>query len=784
VASAAPPPSAQLDLDGDGRPEAVTVLPDGELTAGARRLGVKLETPVWRLVGLDGAAIPGGAVVVATYLDEDGRKGKPGGAWGDAPAEVVILSGGTAVWRGKIGPSDRDDERAVRLAVVGAALLRYETRRDLTHCDGSYLRLALRRFDPASRTFRPASLAADLTGAKPLRAVARGTTTQARTFRAVAATSMPDDDGEVENLGAPIAIDDGDGKTAWSKARGGWGRGETFVYRAPTSRYPVRGLAFVPGAAADHRPTQLVVAIAGERFAVELPDRGAQWIELPAPVATACVEVTLAAVAEGKSGRTSIAELAVVTDHDAAPAGAGKQLAAEVAAGGEASVEAERLIGAGGPALLDALLDGAAQREPTARRRVALALARLGDPRGAAEIAWALRDASEAEGDRLADALARIGAPAQPALAALLADDAATPPARARAARLLGRLPDGATALEAALGRPPREVRTAVLTALATRGELARARAAADAEDPDRAGDAWLVWARIAKRSGASVDPALLAILGDPARPYPLRYRAAQAAAILGEVAALRAALAQEPEPAVKEAALAVLDPAGRALAASLVGDPDPGVRAAALRAGADDDAAIAGMKDPWPVVRRAALRALGEHCGGAEAIHGAAIRDRDEATRRDALSLLARCRDPRTGSALLAAVRDAGLSPPLRAFAVALAADVGDARLVAALAEELDVLRHQIPMTESEGQIRVAVALAAALGKLKDARATRAIAEAASDPAVPPIQAAALTSLGELCPAGATPLLRQAAASDDALVARAAKGALRRCRR
>jgi hypothetical protein len=53
-----------------------------------------------------------------------------------------------------------------------------------------------------------------------------------------------------------------------------------------------------------------------------------------------------------------------------------------------------------------------------------------------------------------------------------------------------------------------------------------------------------------------------------------------------------------------------------------------------------------------------------------------------------------------------------------------------------------------------------------------------------AEDPAIPPLQAAAINALAEVCPTGAHDVLAAAARSADALVARAARLAERRCTR
>src|SRR5262249_1738506 len=209
------------------------------------------------------------------------------------------------------------------------------------------------------------------------------------------------------------------------------------------------------------------------------PAAAPYFVVLPQPVATACVDLVLDTVypgAEaqgGSNGRTAIAEMVVLTDLDAGGERALDGLARAVAAGGNDAIDAEHHLATQGARGAAALVTAArASSDDPSRRRLRLALARLGDPAGAAEVAAGLAAAGTPEdAEAFAQGLAAMGPPGVPSLGNLLAGDAARPEARARAARVLARVP-GATArdvLLAAAGKGPREVRTAVILGLAAR---------------------------------------------------------------------------------------------------------------------------------------------------------------------------------------------------------------------------------------------------------------------------------------------------------------------------
>jgi HEAT repeat protein len=786
---------------------------------------------------LDQVAIEGGRLRVVAA----GRASEV--AWAEAPADagVAVEVAGThrllvargagaglvaewrdgglrPLWSGALGPQGVDAEWRRELEVDGAGVLLFETRDDVRRCDRTPLRLYPRRWDFGAGRFRPVSLSPP-----PPEGAARvvagraappglGDDTAPSLFRFEAATSTFDDEGGAAGLGVPRELDDGRRDTAWSEAGGGFGRGTTFVARAATARARVVALRLIPGDGssapafrAANRVRRLVARVGPQPVVIELPEDPARerrgherplWAVLPSPIATDCVEVTLDDVHGAASGRTAIAELVVLTDLDAG--GASLAPLARAVARGDGDAE-HTLIGLGRRGAAALIAEARAARDPLELRRLRRALARAGDPAGAAEVAAGLAAADEAELDALADGLRRMGDAAVAPLAAVLSDETQPASARAAAARALGRLPGAGETLRAAAGQGPPAVRRAVIVALGARtDETAALLEAARAGHPDL----WRAAALAARGAGAAARQAVVAAAGAglEAAPYAERYRRLQTLATLGGVERLAAALDAEAEPALRLVAIDALadGPAGWPLVRARLADADPGVRAAAAaRLAAAPEAGGEGpllerlQGDRWPLVRRAAADALAVRCRhrpAADGLVGAARADRDEIVRRAALAGLVRCAEPRAGALLLAVARDARAGTSLRAYAATLAGATGDRALLPALLElfaeaRADALASPDPVS-GDGAVRIAAAAAHALGELDDGRATRVLADAAGDPLLPVLQASALGALARRCPPDLAAIAARAERGGDALVARAARLAVRRCQR
>ncbi len=903
AATTAPLLEEKLDVDGDGRIDTVTVQDDGRLVvlaaAGTGRFAeIPLGVEGWRITAarVEFRAYAAHRVLLVHVSDVDAS---------ETAALIEIDASGklTRLWQGVVGPQGRDREWAIAVALGDMLPIYYETKDGVARCDGEPTQLARRGFDFGSGEWRALGYASPLPpprGAIELRAL-RGVAppgldaaSRPGVFHATAASSSEQDGGSAEDLTTPTEIDDGKLETAWAESRGSHGRGEFVTVRSKARPFKVVALRLVPGdagsadtfARANRLRRVQVVTDAGAAFVVVLdPDPAAiagpgfaepYWITLPQPVAARCVSVIIDDVWPGKPGaragkggaagkpdgnRTAIAELAVFTDLDAGGPGALDALAENVATGDASDAQAaeDLLVGRGG-AGAGALVAAAGKpgRRPEERRRVRLALARLGDAAGAPEVAAGLAlalapavvvasesgdagragavaaadNVRERDAERLALGLRRMGAGAAPALAVLLADDAAPLAARTIAAELLGAIaePEARAALEAGCGRGKRALRQAVTLALGRRdaaelpaaldaalaaraagdGSNDKASAAANAAERAREADLWRVVALLAPRAEAGRDRVaaaaasrLAASSAVSSTDYELRHRLVETLAAVVEQptthAPLEDVLTKDAEPALRLAVVTGLARAehvadlwaGQTLVVALA-DSDPGVRAAALgglAARSPDEAAADPFlverldRDTWPDVRRAAATALGRRCArapAADALFGAIDRDTSDAVRRVALAALVRCKDARIGEKLLSIAGDPKQPGAWRQFAAVQLGVLADRALVPRMLELLASTRKDA--FDDAGAMWVAAALAQALGSLADPRATAALIAAAEDPSFWPVQAASVEALGRTCPPRGRRAARAALGADNGRVVGAARRTVKTC--
>ena len=705
----------------------------------------------------------------------------------------------------------------------------------MSRCDGKTAHLYAEKFDFASRPgrFRPVDdtprIPADapelVASRSPPAGVPAGATPL--DFRVLAASSSSSADGP-DDLVAPAEIEDGNPATAWVEGRSGFGRGEFVTARASLDRGLVRAIRLVPGHGASprtfaefNRLKQVGLLVGRDRaFRVRFPRDPARsgapgdpwWIALPEPVAADCVSLVVSEVyfgQGGRSGRTAISELAVLTEMDLAPGGAAPGLAAQVAAGGREGEQAARVLARLGTVGEAALV--AEARKPgsaaAAVLRVRRALADI--PAGAEELARGLAGAEDADAERFVRALAAIGAPAIEPLAAVSGEGGVL------AARALGRIPDAAAlrVLIAAAGRGSREVRRAVALAIGARsaGELDEVLAATAATDEPREADLWRaagLMLRASEPAARARGAGMLAARLAGARGYELRYRLLEAAGGLDDAGVVEAVAAQlavgESErggqtlaaaqaTALRRAAAGALgrsrSPAAIAALVRAAGDPDPGVREIAARAlgeRAGGEAALAQQlgADRWSRVRRAAAVALGSGCGrGApDALRSAALRDADVEVRRASLSSLASCRAPGLVGFLLTVAGDRDAPVDVRTHAFRL---IGDTRDRSAQPKLAELVRAELDRAMvDENAIGPAAAGTYALGALADAAGLPVILRAAETAALPEIQAAAATALGRRCLPAGMAALRELAANPQHQVSAPARAALRRCAR
>jgi HEAT repeat protein len=671
--------------------------------------------------------------------------------------------------------------------------------------------------------------------------------TPPRVFRFQAASTTEHDGGSAAELSPPRELDDDNPKTAWAEARAGNGAGTFLTARNVTARSAlVRALRVLPGDASSRRAflaanrIKRVRVLAGttHAFLVDMPEdpaseasRFAQpyWVVFPKPLAASCVTVVVETTYPGSradaGGRTAISELVVLTHLDGGSDAALAALAETVATGGVGASEAEAVLTTYGPSGAQALLGVVRKPEGTEaqKRRARLALARLADPLGAEEVALGLRaDLPEGERQVYQEALLRLGEAAAPALVALLGDEHAALPTRVLAASLLGHTqgPPAREALARHLGHVAQPLRRACAVALGGRStvELALVEAALTAEAASevslREAGLWHAARLLARRSSQEAQDAIvrsaarrlqvLAVAKAPTDPahrtharFELRYRLVEVLALrpsLPEASArLTELLRAEPEPVVRLAAIKDLGgPEAAPFLIQALADADPGVRLeAALRLAESADTAVDTARlerlraDAWPMVRKAVAGSLGASChrkAPADALLEAAASDPDDDVRRAALTALTECEEPRVASVLLALLGDTHAAVSLRAHAALLLGELGDPRHATSLVARLAVLHKEAAQRESA--LRIAVAATRALGKLDHPAALSALLAAVADATFPAVQAAAADALAQRCPAGSRAALERAEHSQDAVVVRAARLALKVCAR
>ncbi|HJZ85930.1 MAG TPA: HEAT repeat domain-containing protein [Polyangia bacterium] len=823
------------DLDGDGRPDTVRVLADGRVQAVSATdspLGeLTLETQGHRLVS---------ARVAVHQIQEhaviEARAALRGRATDTA---LVAEARGDAlylIWSGILGSQGRDREWSRHLEVTTEAILVYERSTRIARCDGQPTRLLPRAWDFTTYRMRPVELPPDTTGLPRLAPRRPGEPERPvearrplRVFRP-AAGSRDETARTAGELTVPVAIGDGDPRTAWRGIPG------DFVTLRAEAQTEVRGVALTG------KLGRSVLALGPEkRFLIE----GTGWFALPESVRTDCVQLT---VVEGAS---EIADLAVQTETDP------QKLAVEAAAG---SGMAARLLLAEGAAAVERLRASFAQARGEGRLTALEALAAVGSPAALPELADALRAGDAREREIAARGLIKIGAPAAPATAQLLLDATAPAAARERAAAVLGALPspDALAALLTAAGSGDRSLRKAVVVAAgaaatpngydalvaftsaqstgaqstgaqptggqstgaqptgaqstgtqSTSAQPTGAQPSNSSSAPDiaRAADLARIVGLLARRDVA-LRPDAVRVLADrlpKAQVFELRVRIIQALGATGDPQAARA-LAQsahgDSDEIIRfEAVRALAELPGREALSALfaaLGDAAPRVRdAAALGLGARKEpfppASLAHtlLSDRWMFVRRDAAEALGAHCGSeaTPALRTAArASDEDDDVRRAALAALVRCKDGVAPRLALQVAAGPAEDVHLRAEACGLASATGDPAILGDLTGLVRRLRTQAASDDRASGI--ATACLRALGGLAaaphagGARATaeKLLVEVVQDGAHPPLQIAAVEGLAHSCGDAAKAALTKAATTEAPLLRRAARSALDRC--
>ncbi|MCX5745561.1 MAG: HEAT repeat domain-containing protein [Proteobacteria bacterium] len=788
-------PVAAIDVDG----ERAELGDTGVLTIAGKRAakltvgrGATLATARFRATTMIVVASATEAIVVAS-----------------ATEAIVVAADDGKPWRSAgrvpIGGVGLDADYAYAIDATPGGLVRYQVIAGATRCDRKPAYLFAEMFDPATGKLAKVVPPSGIDPAAPVlqARLDRDPASSPLVYRARLASTQPGAT-DAGALTRPEELDDGTPATTWSEGAGGNGRGHFITFEG-RARVGATQLRIVPGdprsaeaMRAVNRPKRLGLITPTNAWWVELPDPGqrpntdplgaAYAIDLPSP-AMGCLTIVLDAAYPGTTDATTFAELEVFAEGERTAGGGEAVLARLVAV---TAIEAEL----------------AKTTDVMTRHRLVMALAQDRDPTAAtalatAATAGALRDADLHE---VIDALGTFGQTA--ALATLARQTRLAGDVRAFAAsKIDATRAEGLAALVDLAGTEPRELRRAVIDALA-RAPLATlfdAAATMQGASPDVV-RALTKQARVAKASEplrAQIVAALIAGL-TAATDYEHRYRVIDAIATLGDAAALatlertlRTLPAGSGSAALRQVAIRAIaqSPRGAAmpLVIGLASDRDPGVRLAALGALATVDADPGGpwhapdgpdaidrviitavSTDRWPEVRRRAAESLGNRCervGPAAALTAALDKDRDPGVRVGSLTALVQCHA--TGVAqLLRRLWDDGKAPlGLRTHAVDETVILGDAALAEQLVGKLAAWRGAA--IESKEALELAQHAAVAIGRLAPSGAPQALLAALDDSAYPEIVSAAALGLGALgpaCPAAAKVKLLAIASEDEAL--------------
>ncbi|MFN0253617.1 MAG: hypothetical protein ACKV2T_42510 [Kofleriaceae bacterium] len=778
---AAPIATANEDLDGDGKKDAIELDPDGTLRIAA--------TIALKLAPMTKARIEVGT-------------------WNEKPIVVVVgdkeafviepaASGWKMTTSTTVGGVGLDADYALDVAATPSGVYRYQKRAGLRRCDG-----------------KPALLFAEGWNGKAFGRVARlpvGVDAGATKLAAKADPGAPLPGlyaarfsshqigaGDAGGLGIPTELDDGKPQTMWrEELTRSAGQGQFFTFEPRAPGLSVKQIRIAGAGKAFNRPREIAIVGAAAAYRAELPDdtTGAAFaIELPRPIA-GCVTVILDSTYGPDPGQTAISELSVYADGERS-GGAETILAQIIAAGGDTK-NAEAVLAKRGAAGANAIeAEILKTTDARARRRLLAVIAKIDD---ATAVPMLVRAATEgwAEGDALVDIVRALGRRGMYEELAQLASKASLViEARVAAAEAIRTDEPTSFALLVDLaGTGPHALRKVVIERLANATMPQLIEAAQKETEAPSAGDLWRAITKRAKQAPAERAAALAAMQAAlaAATDYERRYRLIDGVATLGDAAALRALQATlralpagSIGAALRQVAVAGAASAPRVEALSLVtglaNDPDPGVRIAVLSAlaGTEVDAAtpwhvpdpdgidriiIAALAtDTWPDVRRRAASSLGLRCqrlGPRAALVDALGKDKETQVRSDALVALVQCRAQLIDQVLAMVWEETTMPVELRTQAVSLVAVLGDRKLGAILVRNFARWRSAAISAGDDGEaaLELAVATAPVIAILDAPGAVPALTDALYDEAFPEIVAAAATALGKLgpkCPASA----------------------------
>lgn len=786
AAETAPPPPPWAEASGtlDAQPRRARIERDGALVvddgAGRELQRVPLgDARRIRRATVRFVAVEGHGVVHARAELDRGQ------------AAEAVVDGKQTLFADLTGPLG-DGERARRLRVDGDGVVQYQTARGFERCDGDAL-LFPERWDFGAGRFR-AVIDEPPTGKRLKSGVDTPMGLGAPPlglFHFVAASTDASGLRRADQLGAPRELEDGAPATVWHAGFDGAARGAWATARAVAVTPKVRAIEIVGGKEAP-RSIAIILGPASEQQLTVDVGPGAHWAMLPEPVATSCVSI---AVAEPGPRDNTIAEVAIYTDVDG-PDGIDRLVRAVAEQRADAD-GAAHVLAARGAEAARAVGDALPTTHGPGRRRLLQVLAAIGSDVAAPALGRALETAEPADRALLVDALAKMGAAGEREAVRVYGDASQTSEARADAAAVLGRVADAgaADALVAGAGGGDAQVRVATMRALTMRCAEAPAMATALAAGGDdaRVGDL----ARALAHCRAAAPAAAIVDAWRRTRPqqFALRLRLVRALGDCGDARAqvALAEAARDDDAVVRAEAVRAAGPSAVELARTAARDRDPSVRRAALvtLGGGADVAPLADealAHDGWPMVRRAAAESLGEFCAAQRApvrpsLTTALGADAAESVRVAALAAIARCAEP-PFAIFTGALADKKQPAGVRELAAALVARHGGAEAARALATALDDVLGD--PNADERSVGAAVAMVRGLQRVGDTSTPvlEALGEAANEPLSPSVRAAAMETIGALCPPGSGEALHKGERDPDGSVQRAARSALARCHR
>ncbi len=328
-ARAAAPLSLQLDLDGDGRVDTVTLDESGQLAV--QRSGQAGPAPLLRMeLGerykrvIDGKLVQqqtqhGQRFVVATGQRAPGQR---------VALWAMVRDGKLqAAYNGPVGPVGSDGEYSLGVEVVDGVLLRYQTAPSIERCDGER-RLFVEQYaadgrwlpDPERvlpKVVPVAALPSAIQGPSQLLTAPNGASITPFPIFRLAAVSRQVGINRADLLTPPRELEDGQAQTAWRGAHDS--RGTFFTWKAELAGRSLTALRITPAmTSAGVLPTQIVLTTSTkESWRVSLTGGGRPlWVVLPQPVPTSCVSLTIENPGTRDGQWSALGDVSLFTDLD------------------------------------------------------------------------------------------------------------------------------------------------------------------------------------------------------------------------------------------------------------------------------------------------------------------------------------------------------------------------------------------------------------------------------------------------------------------------------------